>query len=125
SARRVLPPDGIRRLCADGAAGIGTRKGLMLAFLKRLEAHAEASGSLLCVGLDPHPGLFPEHTPGAVRDFCLRLIDATADLACAFKPNSALFAALGGEGYVVLREVIAHVPADIPVSLDAKRGDIA
>ncbi len=97
----------------------------MLTFLKRLEARARASDSLLCVGLDPHPGLLRDHTPVAVRDFCFRLIDATADLACAFKPNSAFFEVLGGAGYDVLREVIAHVPADIPVILDAKRGDIA
>ncbi len=97
---------------------------LLASFLRRLEARAQASDSLLCVGLDPHPGLLPKHTPAAVRDFCFGLIDATADLTCAFKPNSAFFEVMGGEGYDVLREVIAHVPEDIPVILDAKRGDI-
>ncbi len=96
-----------------------------LPFLKQLDARAQTANSLLCVGLDPHAELLPEFTPAAVRDYCFRLIDATADLACAFKPNAAFFEALGDEGYGVLRAVIAHVPPNIPVILDAKRGDIA
>ena len=54
----------------------------------------------------------------------MRLIDASAEFAAAFKPNSAFFEALGPDGMHALREVIAHVPAGIPVILDAKRGDI-
>jgi uridine monophosphate synthetase len=96
-----------------------------LPFLKQLDARAQTANSLLCVGLDPHAALLPEFTPAAVRDFCFRLIEATADLACAFKPNAAFFEALGDEGYGVLRQVIARVPPGIPVILDAKRGDIA
>lgn len=94
-------------------------------FLKQLDARAQAIDSLLCVGLDPHAELLTEYNANAVRQFCFRLIDATADLACAFKPNAAFFEALGDDGYRALREVIAHVPAGIPVILDAKRGDIA
>jgi len=55
----------------------------------------------------------------------MHLIEATADLALAFKPNAAFFEAFGSEGLVVLREVIAAIPKGIPVILDAKRGDIA
>ena len=89
-------------------------------FFERLEQRARAIDSLLCVGLDPRG-----KDATALRDECLRLIDATAEVACAFKPNSAFFEAFGAEGSAALRAVIAHVPAGIPVILDAKRGDIA
>lgn len=96
-----------------------------MGFFTRLTERTRKLDSLLCVGLDPHPLDLPEPTPDAARDFCLRLIEATADLALAFKPNAAFFEAFGPEGYAVLREVIAAIPSGIPVILDAKRGDIA
>lgn len=96
-----------------------------LTFFQFLEKRVRAVDSLLCVGLDPHPADLPEWNAKAARDFCLRLIEATADAAAAFKPNAAFFEALGAPGMGVLREVIAAVPRDIPVILDAKRGDIA
>lgn len=77
------------------------------------------------MGLDPHPDLLEDPSARAVRDFCFKLIEATADLACAFKPNSAFFEAFGAPGWAVLGEVVAGIPEDIPVILDAKRGDIA
>lgn len=94
-------------------------------FFTRLEARARQIGSLLCVGLDPHPADLPAPTAAAARDFCLRLIEATADLAAAFKPNAAFFEAFGPDGMAALRDVIAAVPDGVPVVLDAKRGDIA
>jgi uridine monophosphate synthetase len=97
----------------------------MSSFSSLLEERARQVNSLLCVGLDPHPVDLPEHTPAAAKAFCLRLIEATADLALAFKPNAAFFEALGAPGWEVLAEVIAAVPEGIPVILDAKRGDIA
>ena len=93
-------------------------------FSQSLDDRARTIDSLLCVGLDPHPNLLTAPTAGAARDFCLRLIQATSDLALAFKPNSAFFEAFGPDGMAALREVIAAVPAGIPVILDAKRGDI-
>jgi uridine monophosphate synthetase len=92
----------------------------MMSFFQRLEQRAREVDSLLCVGLDPRGT-----NADAVREECFRLIDATAGAACAFKPNSAFFEALGAPGWQVLRDVIAHVPPGIPVILDAKRGDIA
>ena len=89
-------------------------------FFEWLEQRARAIDSLLCVGLDPRGS-----DVASIRDECFRLIDATADYACAFKPNSAFFEAFGPDGMTALRDVIAHVPAGIPVILDAKRGDIA
>ncbi len=97
----------------------------MTSFFSRLEARARQIGSLLCVGLDPHPADLPAPTAAAAHDFCLRLIAATADVAAAFKPNAAFFEAFGADGMTALRDVIAAVPGDVPVVLDAKRGDIA
>lgn len=94
-------------------------------FFSRLEARARKLDSLLCVGLDPHPADLAADTASAARDFCLRLIAATQDLAVAFKPNAAFFEAYGAEGWQALADVIAAVPAEVPVILDAKRGDIS
>jgi uridine monophosphate synthetase len=94
-------------------------------FFSFLEERSRAVDSLLCVGLDPHPEDLSVPTPRAVLEFCLRLIETTADQAAAFKPNSAFFEAFGPAGLEILRQVIAAVPAGIPVILDAKRGDIA
>src|SRR5258705_13283936 len=90
-----------------------------ISFFARLEARAPALDSLLCVGLDPRAD-----TVDGIRDECLRVIEATADFALAFKPNSAFFEVFGPEGMLALLDVIANVPDDIPVILDAKRGDI-
>jgi uridine monophosphate synthetase len=97
----------------------------MNTFFSRLESRAREIDSLLCVGLDPHPRDLPEFTADCAREFCFRLIEATADLTAAYKPNAAFFEALGPEGFAALREVIAAVPDKIPVVLDAKRGDIS
>lgn len=94
-------------------------------FFKRLEQRALTANSLLCIGLDPHPDMLAAPSASAARDFCRRLIDQTIDQACAYKPNSAFFEAYGAEGFDALRAVIDHVPEDIPVILDSKRGDIA
>lgn len=89
-------------------------------FFDFLTTRAQTANSLLCIGLDPRTD-----SAQAAREMCFRLIEATAPYAAAFKPNAAFFEALGPEGWKALKEVIAHVPADIPVILDAKRGDIA
>ncbi|MFN0185019.1 MAG: orotidine-5'-phosphate decarboxylase, partial [Aquabacterium sp.] len=84
--------------------------------------------SMLCVGLDPDPARFPSHWRGdsaRILDFCRAIVDATADLVCAFKPQIAYFAAHRAES--ALEQLIAHchdTAPDVPVILDAKRGDI-
>lgn len=95
----------------------------MTHFFDLLEARARQTGSLLCVGLDPHPEGF--HGAAEAQAACFGWIDATAPSACAFKVNSAFFEVYGPGGWEALRDVIRHVPAEIPVILDAKRGDIA
>ncbi len=83
--------------------------------------------SLLCVGLDPLPDAMPDGfdgTTGAL-EFCSAIVDAVADLVCAFKPQIAHFAALGAERELcTLIDYIHTRHPDIPVILDAKRGDM-
>jgi len=99
-----------------------------MSFMQQLRARWRDADSLLCVGLDPEPAKFPSHLKGdsdAVFAFCRAIVDATADLVCAFKPQIAHFAALGAED--ALQRLIAHIHAahpGVPVILDSKRGDI-
>jgi uridine monophosphate synthetase len=104
----------------------------METFFSFLAKRVDDCTSLLCVGLDPHPSDLPAATAEAARDFCLRLVQATAPYAAAFKPNAAFFELYGPEGWSALKDVIAAVQDEsnrlgslIPVILDAKRGDIA
>jgi uridine monophosphate synthetase len=96
-----------------------------MSFFQRLEARARQMNSLLCVGLDPHLNDLESPSLEGVRSFCLRLIQGTADLAVAFKPNIAFFELFGSAGLKVLEDVMGAIPEGIPVILDAKRGDIA
>ena len=97
-------------------------------FLDMLRAATERNHSLLCVGLDPEPEKLPLHWRGdasKLLDFCVAIVDATADLVCAFKPQIAYFAAHGAEAQ--LEKLMAHIRAvapQVPVILVAKRGDI-
>ena len=80
---------------------------------------------MLCVGLDPDPSRFPDVVGGSVFDFCREIVDATADTACAFKPQIAYFAAVGAERE--LERLCAHIREqhpDVLLVLDSKRGDI-
>jgi uridine monophosphate synthetase len=104
----------------------------MQTFFSLLSHRVADCSSLLCVGLDPHRSDLPAPSAEAARDFCLRLVEATAPYAAAFKPNAAFFEVFGAEGWTALKEVISAIHAEsarlgskIPVILDAKRGDIA
>lgn len=93
-------------------------------FYDRLRASSKAA-SWLCVGLDPDPAKYPAGMEAEdTAEFLLGVIDATADVAGAYKPNAAFFEALGDIGHEALMDVIAAVPNDIPVILDGKRNDI-
>lgn len=83
--------------------------------------------SYLCIGLDPDLGKVPAHLlsePDPVYAFCKGIIESTADLAVAYKPNLAFFEALGPSGWETLRKVLAVIPPGIMTLADAKRGDI-
>ncbi len=91
-------------------------------FIEKLTGISRKNKSLLCVGLDPDPQLMPDQL--AVFDFNKAIIDATADLVCAYKPNFAFYEALGNEGLDALKRTVEYIPRAIPVIADAKRGDI-
>lgn len=90
-------------------------------FTDKLLDASRKNKSWLCIGLDPDPELMPEVD---VLQFNKAIIEATCDLVCAYKPNMAFYEALGTEGLAILEKTIKHVPSDIPVIGDAKRGDI-
>ncbi|MDL2355390.1 MAG: orotidine-5'-phosphate decarboxylase [Pseudomonadota bacterium] len=97
-------------------------------FINKLSAAWTTNDSLLCVGLDPDLARFPshlQHQPDGIVTFCKAIIDATAELACAFKPQIAYFAALGAETQLekICDYLRQHYP-HIALILDAKRGDI-
>jgi len=90
-------------------------------FVSRLLDACRRNRSLLCVGLDPDPAKLPVKD---VFEFNKAIIDATADLVCAYKPNLAFYEALGIRGLQALKKTVAYIPKNIPVIGDAKRGDI-
>jgi orotidine-5'-phosphate decarboxylase len=99
-----------------------------MTFIEQLRQAERTNGSLLCVGLDPEPARFPAAMQGdasKIYDFCAAIVDATADLVIAFKPQIAYFAAHGAEAQ--LERLMAHMrrtAPGVPIILDAKRGDI-
>jgi orotidine-5'-phosphate decarboxylase len=99
-----------------------------MTFLEMLRQAQDRNASMLCVGLDPEPRRFPGAMRGdasRILDFCARIVEATADLVIAFKPQIAYFAAHRAEAQ--LEQLMAHirrVAPHVPVILDAKRGDI-
>src|SRR5437763_11140676 len=99
-----------------------------MTFIEMLQGAQQRHGSMLCVGLDPEPARFPGAMKGdaaRIFDFCARIVDATGDLAIAFKPQIAYFAAHRAEQQ--LERLMAHMRSafpQVPVILDAKRGDI-
>jgi orotidine-5'-phosphate decarboxylase len=99
-----------------------------MTFIDMLLGAQRRNGSMLCVGLDPEPSRFPAGLKGdasKIFEFCARIVDATADLVIAFKPQIAYFAAHRAEAQ--LEQLMAHMRSaapHVPVILDAKRGDI-
>ena len=97
-------------------------------FQEKLRDAEVRSDSPLCVGLDPRSDRLPSACRRAAKPFlafCQQVVDATADLVCAFKPQYACFAATGA--FDELRTLIAYIHENhpgVPVILDAKRGDI-
>lgn len=96
-------------------------------FLEKVQDSVARSGALVCVGLDPDPAQIPARFRTAddpVAAFNRHIIEQTAPVAAAFKPNFAFYEALGQQGLQALAATIAAVPPEIPVILDGKRGDI-
>jgi orotidine-5'-phosphate decarboxylase len=99
-----------------------------MTFIEQLRQAERTNGSLLCVGLDPEASKLPAALRGDVSkfyDFCAAIVDATADLVIAFKPQIAYFAAVGAEAQLErLMEHMRRTAPGVPIILDAKRGDI-
>ncbi len=116
-------PGGARRVNVAPLSTI-----VSMTFLDLLGAAERRNDSMLCVGLDPEPARFPgalKGDAGKIYDFCAAIVDATADLVSAFKPQIAYFAAHRAEHQ--LERLMAHLrraAPGVPVILDAKRGDI-
>ncbi len=90
-------------------------------FIEKLSSATDRHKSLLCIGLDPDPELMPKNI--GVFEFNRTIIDATSDLACAYKLNFAFYEALD-DGLDTLKRTIEHIPDKILVIGDAKRGDV-
>lgn len=96
-------------------------------YLEKLLAAQETNQSWLCIGLDPQPEQLPIESlkwDEPVLPFTRRIIEATADVVCAYKPNLGFYLQWGAAGVIALERTIAAIPAHIPVILDAKIGDI-
>ena len=108
-----------------------------MTFSQRLNARIEKTNSRVCLGIDPrpkdHPSTHPDNhnndpaqTARAVVTYFRNIIEATQDSVACYKPQSAFFEAMGIPGLIALAQIIADLKAlEIPVILDAKRGDMA
>lgn len=98
-----------------------------MTFLTKLAAASRARDSIVCVGLDPEPDRIPEQlgrgAQAAIR-FLRKIVNATSDHVCCYKPNMAFYERYGSAGLDILALTLQAIPADIPVILDAKRGDV-
>lgn len=90
-----------------------------MTYTEKLHSRITATGSGLCVGLDVRANSAEE-----ARAFIQEVITQTAPYTAAYKPNAAYFEALGWQGVKLLEELRGMIPADIPIILDVKRGDI-
>lgn len=108
-------------------SGSVTDAGLGGTYLERLARRSARTKTVLCVGLDPDPASLPD---GFGRDFAgierfARLVlEAALPVAAAVKANLAFFEAFGSRGLAVLERLRSSIPGDVPVVIDAKRGDI-
>ena len=98
-----------------------------MSFIIKLRAIQRANNSLLCIGLDTDSAKLPEFLKTHANpqyEFNRRIIEATKDLVCAFKINSAFYEAEGESGWSAMRETLRSVPSLVISIADAKRGDI-
>lgn len=99
----------------------------MPSFYQKLRTIQRKNKSLLCVGLDPDINRIPRYllaSRNPVFEFNKRIIEATADLVCAYKLNLAFYESLGRNGWETLHRTLAEIPGPIVTIGDAKRGDL-
>lgn len=95
--------------------------------LDRLRSRIARLGAPLCLGIDPHPDALPDELPrdvSGIERFARGLVEAAAEFAVAVKVNVAFFEAFGSAGWAALERLVADLPSDHFLVLDAKRGDI-
>jgi orotidine-5'-phosphate decarboxylase len=98
-----------------------------MTFKAKLRASEEATGSLLCLGLDPEPDLLPpsiERSPAGIARFVHAIVEAVGDAVASYKLNVAFYERWGREASWLLDQALSVLPKDRPVILDAKRGDV-
>jgi len=98
-----------------------------MTFKAKLRASEDATGSLLCLGLDPEPDLLPpaiERSPAGIAGFVRTIVEAVGDAVSSYKLNLAFYERWGREASWLLDQALAALPKDRPVILDAKRGDV-
>jgi orotidine-5'-phosphate decarboxylase len=93
-------------------------------FIDKLKNSARKNRSLVCVGLDFDPEKVGESFSKDPLAFNRMIVDATIDIVCCYKPNSAFYEVLGQKGMEALEKTIEYIDGRVPVILDAKRGDI-
>ncbi len=95
--------------------------------LKELQQIQADNKSIICLGLDLDPKRMPSEYSKSIKgmfEFAVRIVEATKDLVCAYKPNIAFYESIGAEGLSLLKLIIERIPDEIPVIVDGKRGDI-
>lgn len=98
-----------------------------MTYLEKLKEAQERNNSWLCVGLDPQPERLPVQAlkwDEPVLPFNRAIIEATADLVCAYKPNLGFYLQWGAAGIIALERTIATIPDHLPIIVDCKTGDI-
>ena len=98
-----------------------------MTFVDKLLKIARKNDSLVCVGLDTDLDKIPKHLlreDDPLFAFNRSIIDSTSDLVCAYKPNLAFYEVFGSRGWEALKKTCDCIPPEIPIILDAKRGDI-
>ena len=101
-----------------------------MSFQKKLNIIIEKNNSLVCVGLDSDFEKLPESIKNKEYpqfEFNKAIINATHDLVCCYKPNSAFYEAKGDRGIKELKMTCDYINStypEVPIIIDAKRGDI-
>jgi orotidine-5'-phosphate decarboxylase len=96
-------------------------------YLERLGARSAATGTVLCLGLDPDPGSLPAGFAAdliGVEAFAALVLEAALPFAAAVKANLSFYEAFGSAGLAALERLRSRIPDDVPVIADGKRGDI-
>lgn len=95
--------------------------------IQKLKSIQAKNNSMISLGLDLDTKKMPADYVGSIKkmfDYVNRVIDATSDKVCAYKPNIAFYERFGADGWSLLKQIVNRIPEDIPVIIDCKRGDI-